>query len=548
MKHAIWLLAGLAVAAHSIAPVEKYGPLSVDKSKAKVVDSTGAPVTLRGMSLFWHYHNGGKAFWNAEVIKNVMVDWHCTVFRAPIGVDDFTTKDGAHSVKGALSDSALAYEYIRRVANAAINVGAYVIIDWHAEGWKGGDQGFVNATKTFLGRLAKEYGNTPNIIWEIYNEPGAGTSWGSIAPYAKSIIEEIRKYSKNIILVGNGDWDQHPDAAGTELDSYENIAYTVHFYNDHTHWGTITGAMGKKHAVFASEWGMSDHTGGGTFVPVTSGNIASWITNMESNGVSYVNWSLGNPLANEGSGPGAEASAALNDKNASTGAVVPTTGKWDDGDLTPSGKSIRGHLISKNPVWTLKDTTTRMAVPLAITSAKKTDFILKQDTIEIKAAFNKSLSWTLTEQSAQTSSVVKQTTGKGANVYVKHLVGEKDGVMGSWKLGETVNVKLMPLGTTLSYTLSTQTGAVVLRRVHEVAISWVGTRVVIPTDLIRTGSPIKVMLRDASGKAVYQTSAIMGEFGQIELSMPRPEVRGIQILDILSDDDSYVRARLSPKF
>ena len=102
MKIKKWILATLAVAAaaNAISPVEKYGPLSI--KSAKLVDSTGTPVTLRGMSLFWHYHMGGKEFWNRGAMEFAMTDWHASVIRAPIGVDDASS--GGFTQVGAIKD------------------------------------------------------------------------------------------------------------------------------------------------------------------------------------------------------------------------------------------------------------------------------------------------------------------------------------------------------------------------------------------------------------------------------------------------------------
>ncbi|MEK7391755.1 MAG: cellulase family glycosylhydrolase, partial [Fibrobacterota bacterium] len=119
----------MAGASLAIAPVEKYGPLSI-KGK-NMVDSTGAAVTLRGMSLFWHFHKGGKEFWVPTAMKNVMLEWHNTVLRAPIGVDDVPIT--GLTLKGAISDPSTAYTFATRAIDAAILYGFYVIVDWHTE-------------------------------------------------------------------------------------------------------------------------------------------------------------------------------------------------------------------------------------------------------------------------------------------------------------------------------------------------------------------------------------------------------------------------------
>lgn len=527
-----WIPALLVAAAatQAISPVEKYGPLAVKGNK--LVDSTGTSVILRGMSLFWHYHLGGGEFWTRGALQTVMTDWHASVIRAPIGVEDASS--GGYKQLGFVSDSTNGFDFIRRAINHSIDLGLYVIVDWHTHNAR------TTEAKTFFGTLAKEYGNTPNIIWEIYNEPTSGDAM----QHAKQVIPEIRKYSNNVILVGSSGWSSNPQEHGADLDTYSNIAYTMHFYSDNSHKTDYLGRIGqamaspKNHAVFASEWGMSSSSGDGGFVPVNTGNIKAWIDEMESKGVSYVNWSLGNPKGSAGTGTESETSAALKQ-----GASL--TGNWPDADLTPSGLSIKAHLKSKNQEWTPPDTSLKVKTPLAITSAKKTNFTLNGDSITFGSVYSKKVSWELVEKGA--SGATLTTKGSGTNVAVTHLVGKKD-VMPFTKfaLGETVNAVLNPLGQKLSYTISPTAG--VLHRVHETNLTWEGKRLVLPYDLIPAGTQVQVMLRDPSGKVVFQTSAKMGGFGRIELSQARPRSNGVQILDILTGDESYVRARLSPKF
>lgn len=522
-----WIPALLAMAATSqaISPVEKYGPLAVKGNK--LVDSTGTPVILRGMSLFWHYHLGGGDFWTRGTIQTAMTDWHASVIRAPIGVEDASS--GGFKQLGVITDPTNGYDFIRRAINHSIDLGLYVIVDWHTHNAR------TTEAKSFFGTLAKEYGNTPNIIWEIYNEPTSGDA----VQHAKQVIPEIRKYSNNVILVGSSSWSSNPQEHGTDLDGFSNIAYTIHFYSDHSFWGRIGEAMNKNHAVFASEWGMSSSSGDGGFQDISTGNIKNWIAEMESKGVSYVNWSLGNPKEKAGQGPNSETSAALKQ-----GASI--TGNWSDDELTPSGLAIKAHLKSKNPAWTIPDTSLKIKSPLAIVSTKKTNFTLNSDSITFGSAYSKKVNWELIETGA--SSGAKMTTkGQGTSVSVGHIVGVKDMIpFAKFALGETVNAVLNPLAQKVSYTISPTAG--ILHRVHETNLSWEGTRLVLPYDLIPAGTKVQVMLRDASGKVVFQAPATMGSFGRIELPQARPRSNGIQILDILTGDESYVRGRLAPKF
>ena len=538
MKFKIWQPLLLCAASLAVAksPVETYGLLGV-KGNA-VVDSNGTAVTLRGMSFCGHFDKGCQEYWVPSVMSYVMTDWHSSVFRAPVMYDNRTLSNGT-TLRGYQADTTSAMIAIRRMIDAAINLGAYIIVDWHTE------QIHQSEANTFFGTLAKTYGSTPNIIWEIYNEPN-GPGWSGnngIAAYADVVIQAIRKYSKNIVLVGNPSWDQQPDAAGTELDKYSNIAYTVHFYNDQTHWGTVSNARAKGHAVFASEWGMSDHTGGGSFQDVSStGNIKTWLGNLDTWGVSSCNWELGNPLAGSGAGPGIETAAAL----ALTAAKNPSTAvPWADSDLSSDGISIRGYLRSKNPAWIKADTSTKLIGPLKIISGKTAGLVYAVDTIEFSATFNNSVAWVLTE-TGRTSKAIMTTSQTGTSVSAQHIIGKRNPGTPVWK-DETVDAVLKPLGATVSYTISnTTSGLVRVQQLHETQVRWEGSRLLLPDNMIGQGTSVQVRLRNPMGQVLWEKSATMGA-GSIELSQTQPRIQGLLILEVNSSR-TIVRSRLAPSF
>lgn len=523
LSSALLCMAGLLMAK---SPVETYGSLSV--KNAKLVDSTGSPVTLRGMSLFWHYDKGGREFWLPSVISYVQTEWHNTVIRAPIGVEN-----RSEVIKGAIDDPTGADMKIRQMIDGAINCGSYIIVDWHAH------EEHTAAATAFFGKLAKDYGNTPNIIWEIFNEPKNGISEN----YVSTVTTEIRRYSQNVIVIGSSDYSKNPETTYGSVDSkFKNLAYSLHFYNDQDHvslMDKIAAAEAKGHAVFATEWGMSDYNGGGAFVPVTSGTIAQWMTKLNSAGISHCNWSLGNPASSAGAGNTSETSAALVQGIGAPTALDP----WTDASLTLSGKSIKAYLIQKNPAWTLSDTTTRLTKALAITSSKKAELVLGEDTVDLGAAFTKSVSWSLALTGP--SGAKKTYTGVGSNVAVSHPVINRAQGTAAWKAGETVTATLTPTGSKITYTLSSVNNRLKVSRVHETRIQWSGTRIYMPDGLISSSAPVRVIIRNAQGQILWQKSASMGTYGWVELGEAAPRFNGVQFLEVLSEE-SIVRSSLAP--
>jgi len=323
------VFAGLSCAA---TPVETHGWLSV--SGNKVVDEHGNPAALRGMSLFWS--QWAPKFWNSKAVSWLTSDWKISVIRCPMAIQ---------SAQGGYleTDSDVEVARVDSVVQAAIAQGIYAIIDWHEET-------AVNHTADavrFFSRMSAKYAAYPNVLYEIYNEPNNTISWSQVKDYASQVIPAIRANSpKALVIVGNPSWDQDlPDVVASPL-SQTNVAYTLHFYAaSMKQWLRDRGntAMNAGLALFVTEWGTCESTGDGTVDVTESDNWISW---MESNGISWDNWSIETK---------SESCAALN-------GTASGTGGWSTSDLTTSGSYVRSKLRALNAGYTLatKDT---FAVP-----------------------------------------------------------------------------------------------------------------------------------------------------------------------------------------
>ena len=323
------LVAGLCLAATSQSSVvSDHGRLKIQNHQ--VVDSLGRPTQLAGMSLYWSTFGGINAAWgandffNANVVSTMAKDWKSSLIRAPAGVMSGTGQN--------------VYQYpqtmnlVKQVVDAAISNGIYVIVDWHLEN---GDPLQSDATKFFT-EMSQTYKSTPNIIWEIWNEP-KNVGWSDIKTYANTVIPIIRQNSQNLILVGTPNWSHNPDQAANDPITIDaNIAYTLHFYaaqncdaskleSDNNTAMSAANAAIQKAAVFISEWGTVCNSGSGS---VETNWSDKWLAWAKTNGVSWANWSLSNK---------SETSAAI----ASGGS---SNGGWSDNQLTASGKYVKGKI------------------------------------------------------------------------------------------------------------------------------------------------------------------------------------------------------------
>jgi endoglucanase len=296
--------------------VDQYGQLHI--SGAYILNEKNDTVSLEGMSFFWSQWMG--KYYNPECVKWLRDDWHCDIVRAPMAT--------GHG--GYLTHPAKEKKKILRVVDAAIDLGIYVIVDWHSHN----AQDETEAAVYFFSDLAQHYGNYPNIIYEIYNEPYR-VSWDTIVkPYAERVVSAIRQYDRdNIIIIGTPAWSQDVDIAAKNPLEDKNVAYALHFYaGTHQQWLRDKADSARKNgmALWISEFGTCNADGAG---PIYYDELNRWFDYMESNKLSWCNWSVA-------------------DKKETASALKPMAcrkGKWTDRKLTESGCLIRNKLRTVNP-------------------------------------------------------------------------------------------------------------------------------------------------------------------------------------------------------
>ncbi len=305
----------LATVAMNAQFVKKHGQLKV--TGTKLVDQSGKPIVLRGMSFGWH--SMWPRFYNKQAVKWLHKDWKVNVVRAAMGVE--------HGENHYLQNPEFSKEKVKAVVDAAIKENIYVIIDWHSH-----NINFKEA-KEFFAEMSKTYGKHPNIIYEIFNEPDYET-WPEIKAYSEEVIKVIRQNDPdNIILVGSPRWDQDVNLPAEDpIKGFDNLMYTMHFYaGTHKQWlrDRTDEAMKKGLPIFVSESAGMEATGDG---PMDYAEWQKFIDWMESNKISWITWSV-------------------SDKDETCSVLKKTaksTGKWKESDLKDSGIKTRDYLRKLN--------------------------------------------------------------------------------------------------------------------------------------------------------------------------------------------------------
>lgn len=304
-------------------PVVEHGALSVSGNQIK--DKNGSSFQMRGMSLYWSQWPEGSRFYNANVVSWLKNDWCANVIRAAMAVDN-----------GGYASNESEKNKIFTVIDAAITNGIYVIVDFHVHD----ATSYKSQAIKFFGEVAQKYGNKPNVLYEIWNEPITQEWTATIKPYAVDVINEIRKYdSDNIIIVGTKTYSQRVDEVVSDPISGTNIAYTFHFYaNTHkvdeyatttkTYRQLLNAAYQAGLAVVVTEYGTCDANGNGT---INQTETEKWWSLLDARNMSYVNWAISDK---------SETSAALYGGASSDGG-------WSASNLTPSGKFVRDKMKAR---------------------------------------------------------------------------------------------------------------------------------------------------------------------------------------------------------
>ncbi|MCY2685537.1 glycoside hydrolase family 5 protein [Salinimicrobium sp. TH3] len=292
-------------------PVDKHGQLSI--KDGMLVDVSGEMVQLKGMSLFWSQWQ--PQFFNHQTVENLVGGWDIQLIRAAMAVEH----------DGYLENPEREMDKVKKVIEAAIDQGIYVIVDWHDHH---AEDHLIEA-KDFFSKIAKEYGDYPHLIYEPYNEP-LDVSWtGVLKPYHEEVIASIRQYDPdNIIVLGTPNWSQRVDLAAEDPVRGENLAYTLHFYAG-THGQELRGitknAMDKGLPIFVTEFGTTDANGDGL---VYAKETRDWMEFMDRHNLSWANWSVA-------------------DKDESSAAVLPCTTPSEinnEEKISTSGKLVRSYL------------------------------------------------------------------------------------------------------------------------------------------------------------------------------------------------------------
>ncbi len=247
---------------------------------------------LKGVSSQWLDFESRALPESKAALEYARDHWKLSVIRAAMGTEMNLGYLTSASAKATMQGK------VETIIQNAIDLGLYVIVDWHTSA-------AVTATTTqqpdavaFFTDIAQKFGTSPNVIYEPFNEPRRVTSQ-QIKPYHEAVVAAIRAVDPdNLIVLGTPTFSQDVDIAAQDPVAGTNLLYTLHFYAC-THRqslrdkGDAARALGA--ALFVTEFGATPSDGGtpgnGDNI-VCEGEADNWFAWMAQRNISGASWKL----------------------------------------------------------------------------------------------------------------------------------------------------------------------------------------------------------------------------------------------------------------
>ncbi len=199
-----------------------------------------------------------------------------------------------------LSDEYYIWRFIDPIIKWAGENKFYVIIDWDCSGSPLTGEGdnltdiaddVTGKSVSFWKKIAHHYKDTPNVVFEIFNEPKSirADKWGEIA---NSLIASIREEGANqLIIVGSIEGGRDITWAKDITFDDDNLALGMHVFPGYDDYATLISEYDSQMPLIITSWGYCDsditpeleYMGGSEedfakpFIELTNSESISWV-------------------------------------------------------------------------------------------------------------------------------------------------------------------------------------------------------------------------------------------------------------------------------
>lgn len=247
------LLTPVGTRAEFVGDTGKY-PSMLSTKGVQIVNEDGEQVVLKGVMVPESHKLYDEKKFDESFYKKVFA-LGGNAIRVPVDPAEYK------------HDDYYMWRYLDRIVTWAGEHDNYVIIDWDYTGnpidgsgdeMPDLDDNPLDYSAEFWKNTAEYFKNTPNVIFEIYNEP-VGMSDSEWKRCADSLIGVIRDAgAKQLIIVGSPDHCYDLGWLDELGETESNTAFSVHVYPEKAFWQKSLSGYVTSYPIIVTEWGYAD--------------------------------------------------------------------------------------------------------------------------------------------------------------------------------------------------------------------------------------------------------------------------------------------------
>lgn len=244
------------------------------KSGKYLVGENGKQLELRGIGT--HHILQYSNLHTRQAIESLK-DYGVNMVRISIYLEDYIFASSDNEIAyGYISHPTETKQAIENLIDILVDLDMYVLLDWHV--YSGGaveGKGLIGPTLTpeeafhkteaaeFFSYFSQLYANTPNVMYELCNEP-LKSSVSDVVAFAVPLINIIKNNIQNpVIVVGSADWSN----VSSQYSAFQNANITDVFISSHNYGTNVSStyrtSWNNGVPIFITEWGNSGSSGDG---------------------------------------------------------------------------------------------------------------------------------------------------------------------------------------------------------------------------------------------------------------------------------------------
>ena len=244
------------------------------KNGKYLVDLEGKPVEIRGIGT--HHLLQFKNLHTKECLETLKYyGINCIRLSAYLKTQLFSASKGEYAI-GYVAAVDETRAHIEEIVSYCVELGLYVILDWHMHATKSYADMYETEAIEFFTYFSAKYKDTPNVIYELANEPYSITAAELITFISKIRPVILANDPDAIMICGN--------ASGGIETFYTKLVqagYTDIFVCPHSYGESVKAQYNKwfdsGYPLFVSEWGNSNGYGDGEGNDAATTDLLSWL-------------------------------------------------------------------------------------------------------------------------------------------------------------------------------------------------------------------------------------------------------------------------------